>query len=209
MRHITRLPKPDILVEKEQEWLTKFLTSGKNRPDNNKYGHDEILDALKQSSHHKCFYCETLLKGISKEIDHYIEVSIDKTKAFEWENLYLACENCNNKKNNNQISVDDVLNPCVDTNEEIQKHIYFDKELIFFNTDKGKLTIQKYGFDKPEKDYLRMKKIDEFKDLLLKIKDKMIEKRKSKMSNKQKQKLKQYISPQNEYSLMFEQYFRN
>lgn len=206
MRHIKRLPKPNILAEKEQEWLDNFIKSGKNRPDNSKYGHKEILETLNLSSRHKCFYCETILKDLPKEIDHFIEVSYDKTKAFEWENLYLACENCNNKIPNDKIPVKDVLNPCVDDDTEIKEHIFFEKNLIQFHTTKGDKTIQKFKLSTEKLDKLRETKLREFVEFLLKIKDKMIEKGKKKMSEKQKQKIKQYASTQCNYSLMFEQY---
>ena len=132
MIHVERLNKPDILIKKEKEWTEKFLASGKNRPDNSKYGHKGIRSQLNSMSCHKCFYCEQKLKGVPAEIDHFIEVSDPNGKklAFDWDNLYLACNNCNNKLNNITVPVTDVLDPCKHTNEEIQEHITFEKEVI-------------------------------------------------------------------------------
>lgn len=90
MRHIDRFYKPQILKEKDEEWTRKFLESGKNRPSSKQYAHKDIIDALMNLSNGKCFYSEKKLQGLPKEVDHLIEVSIDKSKAFEWENLYLV-----------------------------------------------------------------------------------------------------------------------
>ena len=83
MRYIGRNPEPVILNQRKAEWTTKFINSGKDRPDNSKYGHPEIKSSLYSVSHNKCYYCETILKGKPSEIDHYIEVSENKSLAFE------------------------------------------------------------------------------------------------------------------------------
>ena len=99
MRGLIRLPKPQILIDKEDKWKNDFIASGKARPDSSKYGHDKIRIELASMSFHKCFYCESKLKLEPKEVDHHIEVSIKKELAFTWTNLYLSCDNCNNKLN--------------------------------------------------------------------------------------------------------------
>jgi uncharacterized protein (TIGR02646 family) len=162
MRYIKRLSKPEILEQKEQEWTDKFLKSGKDRPDNSKYGHDEIKSVLFAMSHHKCYYCEQVLKGSKQEIDHFIEVKERKDLAYNWENLYLACENCNNKLPNRDIAVTDVLNPCIDSDEEITKHLTFEDEQIKFLTPKGELTIKKYKLSTEKLDFLRSKFLTAF-----------------------------------------------
>ncbi|MEY4937574.1 MAG: hypothetical protein RIS64_3933 [Bacteroidota bacterium] len=78
MRALTRLPEPQILVARKKQWLDAFLVSGKPRPDSNKYAHESIRMDLNSMSSYKCFYCETKLKGASKEVDHHVEVSVDK-----------------------------------------------------------------------------------------------------------------------------------
>lgn len=100
MRHLNRLPTPNILIKKQVEWTDKFVSSSSKRPDNSKYAHKDILTDLCSISYHKCYYCEQKIKGIAQEIDHYIEVIEDKKLAFDWNNLYLSCSNCNNKISN-------------------------------------------------------------------------------------------------------------
>ena len=69
--------------------------------------------------------------------------------AFDWNNLNLSCDQCNNKRPNKDIPVDKVLDPCKDSDEEIQRCITFDNEIMYENNDseKGRLTIQKFNLN--------------------------------------------------------------
>jgi len=208
MRHVKRLAEPDILVQKKDEWTRKFIASGKKRPNNSKYGHKEIKAALFTMSHNKCYYCESLLKGTIKEIDHFIEVSERKALAFEWTNLFLSCENCNNKMSNLSISVDDALNPCIDTDDEIEKHISFEDEQITFLTDKGDNTIKKFRLSTERLDYLRMRQLQIFTQELIQILQMMNQDGRRKMNETEKKSLKRFAKADNDYSLMFAKYLK-
>ncbi len=207
MRHIKRLSEPNILVRKKKEWKEKFIASDKNQPDSSKYGHREIKAALFTMSHNKCYYCEGLLKGTIKEIDHFIEVSEDKSLAFEWTNLFLSCDNCNNKIPNRSLSVSDVLNPCVDTDDEIEKHISFEDEQITFLTDKGDNTIKKFRLSEERLDYLRIKQLQIFAEKLIAIQNSMNQDGR-KMSETEKESLKRFAKADKSYSLMFAKYLK-
>ena len=82
MRGVSRLPEPQILIDRKALWLANFLASGNLRPDSSKYAHASVKADLNSMSFHKCFYCESKLKGEPKEVDHHIEVSVDKNFAF-------------------------------------------------------------------------------------------------------------------------------
>jgi len=47
MRKIKRLPEPQILIDKKQEWLDKLLASGEKRPDSSKYAHIQVKIQLR------------------------------------------------------------------------------------------------------------------------------------------------------------------
>jgi len=207
MRHIKRLSEPDILVRKKNDWTRKFIACGNKRPDNSKYGHNEIKTTLFTMSHNKCYYCEGLLKGEMKEIDHFIEVSENKHLAFEWTNLFLSCDNCNNKIPNLSIPVSDVLNPCEETDDEIEKHICFDYEQITFLTDKGDNTIKKFRLSTERLDYLRMKQLQIFTEKLIAIQNSMNQDGR-KMSETEKESLKRFAKADNRFSLMFAKYLK-
>ena len=171
MRHLDRLSEPEILTQKKAEWLQNFLASGKPRPDNSKYGNPKIRETLNIISFHKCYYCETKLKGQAAEIDHYIEVAFDKNGAFEWENLYLSCDNCNDKKPHKEIKVQDALNPFLHTDQQIQEHITFNDEIICIKNDSriGHNTIQKFRLDTKTLDQKRLLHIKDFQKIYIEI----------------------------------------
>jgi len=207
MIHIDRIQKPNILARKEKEWTEKFIASGKKRPDNSKYGHPQIKESLSSMSYHKCFYCERKLMGVPGEIDHYIEVSDPKGRvlAFKWDNLYLACVNCNNKLPNSTIPVTEALDPCKNTNDEIEEHLIFEAEIITArnNSETGLKTIRKFRLDTKLSDYLRLKQLDRFKDILLKIRENQIRNNRNEMTENEKVCLIRFAQADHQFSLMF------
>lgn len=207
MIHLDRLSKPEILARKEKEWTDKFIASGKARPDNSKYGHSQILNALTSISFHKCFYCERKLKGVSKEVEHFIEISDPKGKelAFDWNNLYLSCKNCNGKLKNTDIPVSEVLNPFANSDTEIQENITFEDEIIRTknNSELGLQTIKKFRLDTELLDMLRGKQLRIFQKVLIQIQQNEIKEGRKKMNNIEKESLIRFSQKDNQFSLMF------
>lgn len=207
MIHIDRLPKPDILIEKEKEWTENFINSGEKRPHNSKYGHQQIRTRLNSMSSNKCFYCERKLTGVSKEIDHFIEVSdpTGKELAFNWDNLFLACNNCNDKFDNATIEVSQVLNPCVHADKEIETNISFEDEFITAknNSQKGLLTIKKFRLDTELLDLLRSKQLNQFNKLLIQIQRNQIAENRATMNDLEKESLLIFKQKDHQFSLMF------
>ena len=79
MRYLVRLPKPNILEQREISWTQSFIISGKDRPDNSKYSHLEIRTQLHNISYKKCFYSEVKFATETEgQVDHYVEVSENK-----------------------------------------------------------------------------------------------------------------------------------
>jgi len=202
MRYLQRLSEPENIKEKKAKWLQAFLKSNKESPDSSKYAHPKVREQLRTMSHNKCFYCETLLKGEPKEVDHHIEVSCDRTLAFEWKNLYLSCKKCNAKVNHTDIPIDTVLDPCKDSDTTIKAHIDFEDEVIVAknNSQKGLKTIQKYRLDTEHHDYHRMKKLKEFNTTLRKM---LSTKGYKNLTNQELAILKRFAQENQPYSLMF------
>ncbi|MEG1591208.1 hypothetical protein [Chryseobacterium sp.] len=171
MRHLVRTNKPRILEEKDVIWTQKFIESGKDRPTNGSstYAHTEVKKALSDISFQKCFYSEVKFANLSEaQVDHYIEVTEDKTKTFEWNNLFLSHKDSNQgKKPNRIIPNSEILNPFIDSDEEIEKHLFFDDdENIRFLSEKGRKTIEKYRLDKTIFNELRRQKLKEYRKVL-------------------------------------------
>lgn len=207
MIYIERLAKPEILVQKQEEWTDKFMKSGNKRPDNSKYGHKQIRNSLNSMSFHKCFYCERKLTGVSKEIDHFIEVADPNGKelAYEWNNLYLACDNCNDKFDNTNIPISEVIDPCSHSDIKIQKHLTFDDECITArnNSDMGLRTIKKFRLDTELLDMLRSKQLSLFYKILHQINVNRINDKGRKMNEDEKECLKKFAQKDHQFSLMF------
>lgn len=214
MRHIERLPIPQILANKHDEWQAKYeerlAVNPKARPDSSKYGHNDICERLNSCSFNKCFYCESKLKGTLKEIDHYIEVSIDHSKAYDWDNLYLSCSNCNDKFDHNAIPVTEALNPCVDSDEEIQRHITFEKECICSQpgSEKGLKTIQKFKLDSEMLDLRRSKWLNKLATKAIDIDNDMKADNRSIPTEEEKNAIRLFMQKDQPYSLMCEIYIR-
>jgi hypothetical protein len=203
MRYINRLSKPAILEEKEQEWTAKFLASGEKRPDNSKYGNPKIKSLLFTMSYNKCYYCEKKLTDDS-EIDHFIEVAERKDLAYSWENLYLACHNCNGKVPNKDIAVTTVLNPCVDSDEEIMQHLAFEDEEIIAknNSEKGLKTIMKYKLSSEDLDAIRGKFLKQFHKKIIELQTIRIRENR-KLNIEETKSLLRFSEPNFPFSLMF------
>lgn len=205
MIHIKRLTEPEILIKNKEKWTEKFINSKNKRPLNSQYGHKKVREQLDSMSFYKCFYCENKLKGNLKEIDHYIEISERKDLTFEWNNLYLSCNSCNKKLSNKTIPNLHTLNPCIDSDEEIMKHLTFDDEQItsVSGSEKGLRTIQKYKLDSINQDHNRRNKHRKFKNYYEKILLKMIKEKRTDFSEEEIQFLISYTHKDKPYSLMF------
>jgi hypothetical protein len=205
MIHVVRLQEPEILTRKKDTWKNNFISSGKDRPSTTQYGHHTVRECLNTMSNHKCYYCEQTLKDTINEIDHFIEVAERKDLAFEWTNLYLACDNCNSKHSNTSIPVTDVLDPCVASNQEIERAIYFETEQIKAvpGSDIGLLSIKKYKLHTDLLDRLRSKRLNAFYEEYVEIKEQQTREGRTSYSNAEMHKILRYANADQPFSLMF------
>ncbi len=206
MRNLSRLEKPNILHRKDKIWTQEFENSEKIRPDNSKYGHIEIRNELHRISFKKCFYSEVKFASETEgQVDHYIEVSENKKLAFAWDNLYLAHKDCNQGKPSNlNIPNSQTLNPFIQSDEDIENHLSFEKEIIISknNSEIGLNTIKKYRLDKDIFNTLRSKEIIKFYELLTAIYENMLLTNR-KMNEVEKNALNVFSQPDFPFSLMF------
>jgi uncharacterized protein (TIGR02646 family) len=208
MIHLDRLPQPDILQQNRDTWLARFLErreQGDNpRPPSSQYGHQQIRDCLGAMSYQKCFYCETKIAEREAQIDHYIEVAESPELAFEWENLYLSCKGCNQKKRSNRfIPVVECIDPCGD--EDPGEHIAFENEIITAKNGSqiALRTISKYGLDRDELNYLRVKALQQFEKTLRELRER---KGDLALTDDEKEVLRRYQQMDHPFSLMFRVY---
>jgi uncharacterized protein (TIGR02646 family) len=212
MIYVARLPSPDILVKKAADWKTQFLTERianptKDRPDHSKYAHPEIKDYLARMSFHKCFYCERRLKEKEFVIDHYIEVVERPDLAFEWENLYLCCKDCNGKLRNTTLPNVSTLNPCARIPDH-KDHLAFEDEQIraHNNSALGQQTIKKYKLDREDLDFRRQTALREFDKRLIIMQKHVNHEGRNTMTEEEKEILRSFKQAERPFSLMFTYY---
>lgn len=151
-----------------------------------------------------------MMSGSIREVDHHVEVAIDHSKAYDWDNLYLACNSCNDKFDHNVIPVQDVLDPCRDSDEEIQRNITFENEQICAveGSEKGLNTIKKYRLNFELLDMKRGKWLNKLNKEIIHIQSTMIEEGRKEPTVAERKSLLRYMSPDQPYSLMCEVYLK-
>lgn len=83
---------------------------------NGKYNTDEVIAALQETFHDKCYLCEGK-ESYEWEVEHLTPHAGNKDLKFDWGNLFWACGHCNHIKGNSyspilnctKIDVDEVI----------------------------------------------------------------------------------------------------
>lgn len=149
--------------------------------DANIYGNAEVKQTLKRIQHDKCCFCESKISHIAYgDVEHFrpkggYQNALGKPLiqpgyywlAYNFGNLLLACQICNQKYKRNffplldeskrvkshhdqgNLHLEDqlIIDPNKDNPED---HIYFDQEIPKSKDLKGELTIQRLGLDRDE-----------------------------------------------------------
>ena len=95
-----------------------------------RYSHGDVVLALLQMQHHKCCYCELHIAetGSGKQVEHFRPRDQFDDLWYDWNNLLLACADCNNAKLNKFPMADDgeplLLDPS-DPTADPEDHIEF------------------------------------------------------------------------------------
>jgi len=204
---LTRLAEPAVLAANKVTWTARYLAkvaaTPAKRPPSGQYAHADIVAALRAMSFGKCFYCEQPLAEGDEEVDHYIEVAEDRARAFDWLNLYLACEKCNDKQTNRAIPVAECLDPC-DPNVRPGDHLTFEHDVVVARNDSavGYRTIQKYGLHRDELNLKRARHLRVFDGELKRILRAMVAEQRG-MNDVERETLRRFGQRDHPFSLMF------
>jgi len=103
----------------------------------------DVIYALKEDFHDKCYICETKSPYIN--VEHFHAHSDDASKMYDWNNLFYACARCNNIKRHLFNNLIDCTNSDTDALRLI-KHFPpltpYSGEVIITPTDADPKTIQ-------------------------------------------------------------------
>jgi hypothetical protein len=101
---VARSSQPDILKKNAANWLSNLKSISTNpsvtkeqiKKAQNKYRHDQIKSELVKMFHGKCAYCESKITVVTYgAIEHFCPKSEYPDLTFEWTNLLLSCDVCN------------------------------------------------------------------------------------------------------------------
>lgn len=122
----------------------------------------------------------------------------------------MSCSNCNDKMDCQAIPIEEVLDPCKDSDEEIQANITFEDECIYSqpNSEKGMKTIQKFRLNTDSLDLRRSRWLRQIANEALEIRGRMIKEERKVETEEEKRRLLRYTQPDQPYSLMSEIYLR-
>lgn len=140
MIKLTKLAEPDVLVKNGAEWTRKHLENIKNNIESSgylksKYNEKEIKQQIVKETFGKCAYCESKVRHIHHgDIEHIYPKSLDESKRFEWDNLTLACEICNQNKSNKDPLLEGIQDPYTGEPENI---LLFTGSFVFGLDKKG------------------------------------------------------------------------
>ena len=99
MRKLIKVEPPEILKRLGPEWLRDFLQQPANQTRRFRYRHEDIKTRLKEETSGKCVYCESKIgHNTPGDVEHILPVSRCNKKLFVWENLTIACTECNRRK---------------------------------------------------------------------------------------------------------------
>ncbi|QNQ10743.1 retron system putative HNH endonuclease [Sphingomonas alpina] len=136
-------PAPAILAQNGAQWradLLAILGRG-DKPSEaikGRYRHKDIKAAIIEETHGKCAYCESKVRHITHgDIEHIVPKSKVPAKAYDWPNLTLACDVCNENKgdhysNDPALSQDNLIDPYVDDPHD---HFLFMREVVAARPD--------------------------------------------------------------------------
>ncbi|ENU56882.1 hypothetical protein L291_3211 [Acinetobacter guillouiae MSP4-18] len=131
MIKLIKLDKPAVLIKHSNKWkaqLLKNLDAGIASTNYllSRYSDPEIKHKIIEETAGKCAYCESKLLHIHHgDIEHIFPKSLDQSQRYEWNNLTLACEICNQNKSDKDPNLRNILNPYLDEPE---------KSIIFFGS---------------------------------------------------------------------------
>jgi len=123
MRTINKKPKPQVLVDNEDSWLTAFKSDRSNSTKKYRYRDKAIKKALIEETGYKCVYCESKIgHNTPGDIEHKIPSSKNIDLHFTWGNLTIACTECNRRKNDYYEEGSEFLDPYSDDVEQLVEH---------------------------------------------------------------------------------------
>ena len=124
MRNLTKGVIPNVLDENQDSWTASYIADKSNSTKKFRYRHKDIKCALKNETGSKCIYCESKIgHNTPGDVEHKIPSTADENLHFAWDNLTIACTECNRRKSNYNETDAPFLDPYADDVEDRVVHL--------------------------------------------------------------------------------------
>jgi 5-methylcytosine-specific restriction endonuclease McrA len=124
LRKLSKKQIPQILQDNAEDWTAEFKADPTNKTKKFRYRHKDIKNCLKEETENKCIYCESKIgHNTPGDVEHKIPTDINKDMHFDWENLTIACGECNRRKLAYYSVTAPFLDPYNDKVEQRLKHL--------------------------------------------------------------------------------------
>lgn len=158
MRNIERLPKPKSLINNASKWTRALLDEVGRCGGNaevvsekffNKYNKKSIKKALKTMYDGFCCYCESRIGVVDfPHIEHHKPKRRFPNYTYDWNNLHLACTQCNIAKGEQYDIGHPILDPVIDV--PISDHLEHELAWISPKTRRGAITEKHAALNRDE-----------------------------------------------------------
>ena len=165
MRRLDKSACPDVLERNGVRWLHEFLEEPNNATRRYRYRHPSIKRRLKNETYAKCVYCESKIgHNTPGDTEHIKPVSKACQDIFVWENLTIACTECNRRKSDYYDMNCMLLNPYTDDVEAMIVHL---GPFITWQVgnERAEITIRKLELDSCTRMELIVRKIERIEQI--------------------------------------------
>lgn len=201
MRNLEKLPIPDVLATNHLEWLKEFLADKGNTTNKYRYRHSEIKARLKEETGWKCIYCESKIgHNTPGDVEHKVPSSKVDNLHFTWENLTIACTECNRRKNDYYEEEAEFLDPYNDDVESAVEHYGPILGWVIGNA-RAEITIKTLELDTNIRFSLISRKIEKIEEINNVI-ERYVKDENQGIKELMKQKIKRMMDKKSEYSGM-------
>lgn len=172
MRRIVKAICPNVLAQNGDRWLREYLEDPTSETRKYRYRHPEIKQRLREETNAKCVYCESKIgHNTPGDTEHIKPISRASREIFVWQNLTIACTECNRRKSDYYDVNCMLLNPYTDDVEQMLVHL---GPFVTWKPGNGRaeVTIRKLELDGNTRIDLisrKIEKIEEVKNLLERI----------------------------------------
>jgi hypothetical protein len=168
MRNLTKLQKPAVLEANELAWLQAVIENP-SQTNKTRYRHEEIKTRLIEETGEKCVYCESKMRHVTpSHIEHKVPASKDESLRFEWNNLTIACPECNRRKGDFYDEHDSFIDPY---NDDVETRVTHRGPIVGWAPGdvSAELSVKFLGLDGYERAeivLMKVEKINEIDDLV-------------------------------------------